>query len=150
MPPIPRPGASSRSTCSSLPALFILLAVCVALVAVAAVARVALRKLASAPIAANVSRQAAALRQGLAALNDEFKLFSQVRGRGLMLGAVLNQAHAGQAGAMLDHAAAHGLLTLQAGPDVLRFVPPLNITDQELAEGMKRLHGALRAYVATR
>ncbi|QDI02393.1 acetylornithine transaminase [Xanthomonas cerealis pv. cerealis] len=116
----------------------------------AAVARVALRKLASAPIAANVSRQAAALRQGLAALNDEFALFSQVRGRGLMLGAVLNQAHAGQAGMILDHAAAHGLLTLQAGPDVLRFVPSLNITDEEVAEGLKRLRVALREYVGKR
>ncbi|MBN6102526.1 acetylornithine transaminase [Xanthomonas sp. CFBP 8703] len=116
----------------------------------AAVARVALRKLASAPIAANVSRQAAALRQGLAALNDDFKLFAQVRGRGLMLGAVLNQAHEGQAGAILDHAAAHGLLTLQAGPDVLRFVPSLNITDQEMAEGLKRLRAALQAYVGKR
>jgi acetylornithine/N-succinyldiaminopimelate aminotransferase len=116
----------------------------------AAVARVALRKLASAPTAANVSRQAAALRQGLAALNDEFALFSQVRGRGLMLGAVLNQAHAGQAGTILDHAAAHGLLTLQAGPDVLRFVPSLNITDEEVAEGLKRLRVALREYVGKR
>ncbi|UKE47822.1 acetylornithine transaminase [Xanthomonas cerealis] len=116
----------------------------------AAVARVALRKLASAPIAANVSRQAAVLRQGLAALNDEFALFSQVRGRGLMLGAVLNQAHAGQAGTILDHAAAHGLLTLQAGPDVLRFVPSLNITDEEVAEGLKRLRVALREYVGKR
>jgi acetylornithine/N-succinyldiaminopimelate aminotransferase len=116
----------------------------------AAVARVALRKLASAPIAANVSRQAAALRQGLAALNEEFALFAQVRGRGLMLGAVLNQAHAGQAGAILDHAAAHGVLTLQAGPDVLRFVPSLNITDLEVAEGLKRLRAALLAYVGKR
>ncbi|KWV12617.1 acetylornithine transaminase [Xanthomonas translucens pv. translucens] len=116
----------------------------------AAVARVALRKLASAPIAANVSRQAAALRQGLAALNDEFTLFSQVRGRGLMLGAVLNQAHAGQVGTILDHAAAHGVLTLQAGPDVLRFVPSLNITDQEMGEGLKRLRAALQDYVGKR
>ncbi|MBN6152097.1 acetylornithine transaminase [Xanthomonas sp. AmX2] len=116
----------------------------------AAVARVALRKLASAQIAANVSRQSSALRQGLAALNEEFKLFAQVRGRGLMLGAVLDAAHAGQAGVILDHAAAHGLLTLQAGPDVLRFVPSLNITDQEVAEGLKRLRAALQDYAGKR
>jgi acetylornithine/N-succinyldiaminopimelate aminotransferase len=67
-----------------------------------------------------------------------------------MLGAVLNQAHAGQAGTILDHAAAHGLLTLQAGPDVLRFVPSLNITDEEVAEGLKRLRVALREYVGKR
>ncbi|WP_045767187.1 acetylornithine transaminase [Xanthomonas albilineans] len=116
----------------------------------AAVARVALRKLASAPIAANVAKQSAALRQGLAALNDDFALFSQVRGRGLMLGAVLTSAHAGQAGAILDHAAAHGVLILQAGPDVLRFVPALNLSDAELSAGLTRLRGALRDYLATR
>ena len=54
-----------------------------------------------------------------------------------MLGAVLSEPIAGQAGAILDHAAAHGLLLLQAGPDVLRFVPPLTITDDELAKAWR-------------
>ncbi len=57
----------------------------------AAVARVALRKLASAEIAANVSRQSKALRDGFARINEEFGVFSDVRGRGLMLGAVLGR-----------------------------------------------------------
>src|SRR5690606_9382092 len=105
----------------------------------AAVARVALRKLASPTIMANVSRQSAALRSGLEALGRGRALFSEVRGRGLMLGAVLAPAHAGRAGELLDLAAAQGLLLLQAGPDVLRLVPPLNITDAELAEGLARL-----------
>ena len=109
----------------------------------AAVARVALRKLASPAIMANVSRQAAALRAGLEAFNQERALFSEVRGRGLMLGAVLAPSHAGRAGELLDLAAAQGLLLLQAGPDVLRLVPPLNITDAEVAEGLARLGQAL-------
>jgi acetylornithine/N-succinyldiaminopimelate aminotransferase len=100
---------------------------------------VALRKLASPAIANNVARQAAALRQGLAAIDAELGLFAQVRGRGLMLGAVLKPEHAGRAGEILDHAAAQGLLLLQAGPDVLRFVPALNINDGEIAEGL-RMH----------
>lgn len=112
----------------------------------AAVARVALRELASAQIAANVARQAAALRAGLEQINAELGLFEQVRGRGLMLGAVLRPEHAGHAGGILDHAAAHGVLLLQAGPDVLRLVPPLNITGEEVAAGLSRLHAALRAY----
>lgn len=116
----------------------------------AAVARVALRKLASAEIAANVSRQSKALRDGFARINDEFGVFSDVRGRGLMLGAVLGKDFAGEAGAILDHAAEHGLLTLQAGPDVLRFVPSLNITDEEVAEGLKRLRAAIAAFIAAR
>ena len=116
----------------------------------AAVARVALRKLASSEIAANVSRQSKALRDGFARINEEFGVFSEVRGRGLMLGAVLSKDFAGQAGAILDHAAGQGLLTLQAGPDVLRFVPSLNITDEEVAEGLKRLRAAIAAFIAAR
>jgi len=112
----------------------------------AAVARVALRELASAQIAANVARQAAALRAGLEQIDAELGLFEQVRGRGLMLGAVLRPEHSGHAGGILDHAAAYGVLLLQAGPDVLRLVPPLNITDEEVAAGLSRLHAALRAY----
>ena len=111
----------------------------------AAVARTALRKLASADIAANVVRQEAALREGLAAINAGLDVFETVRGRGLMLGAVLRPAYADRAGEILDLAASEGLLLLQAGGGVLRFVPPLNITDDEVAEGLRRLRAAVDA-----
>jgi acetylornithine/N-succinyldiaminopimelate aminotransferase len=114
----------------------------------AAVARVALAKLSSPAVLMNVERQANDLRAGLARINHELQLFAEVRGRGLMIGAVLAEAYRGKAGAILDHAAAHGLLLLQAGPDVLRFVPPLTITDEELAEGLARLHAALNDFAA--
>lgn len=114
----------------------------------AAVARVALAKLSSPAILANVARQANDLRSGLARINEDLKLFAEVRGRGLMIGAVLAGDHRGKAGSVLDHAAAHGLLLLQAGPDVLRFVPPLTIDDHELAEGVARLHAALKDFLA--
>ena len=112
-----------------------------------AVARVALRTLASDDIAANVQRQAQAIRDGLDAINRDLDLFAEVRGRGLMLGAVLKPAYAGRAGEVLDHAAANGLLLLQAGPDVLRFVPALNIGADDVAEGLARLRTALQAFV---
>src|SRR5690606_38714451 len=62
---------------------------------------------------------------------------------GLMLGAVLAPAHAGRAGALLELAADEGLLLLQAGPDGVRLVPPLNITGAEVADGRERLGRAL-------
>ncbi|MCY7312122.1 MAG: acetylornithine transaminase [Pseudoxanthomonas sp.] len=114
----------------------------------AAVARVALRKLGSTEIAANVAKQSRALRDGLARLDAEFGLFAEVRGQGLMLGAVLKPDYAGRAGEILDHAARQGLLLLQAGPDVLRFVPALNISDAEVADGLTRLRLALAAWVS--
>ena len=112
----------------------------------AAVGRVVLRKLSSPEIVANVDRQSRALRDGLAAIDRELNLFAEVRGRGLMLGAVLAPQYAGRASEILDLAAAEGLLMLQAGPDVLRFVPALNIDDAALAEGLARLARALRAF----
>ena len=112
----------------------------------ASVARVALRKLATDEIAANVVKQSQALRDGVADIDASLGLFDQVRGRGLMLGAVLKPAFAGRAGEILDHAATHGLLMLQAGPDVLRLVPPLNISDEEITDGLGRLRLALEAF----
>ena len=109
----------------------------------AAVARVALRRIASDDIATNVTRQSNAIRDGLQAINSDQQVFAEVRGRGLMLGAVLQPQVAGRAGEILDAAASHGLLLLQAGPDVLRFVPALNINDEDVAEGLHRLRLAL-------
>jgi len=114
----------------------------------AAVARVALRKLSSPGLLANVEKQAAAIRAGLAAINAETGAFATVRGRGLMIGAVLADAYKGRAGDVLERAAAHGLLLLQAGPDVLRLVPPLNVGDTDVSEGLSRLALAVRELVA--
>lgn len=113
-----------------------------------AVARVALRKLSSHAVQANVARQSQALREGLAAIDRELQVFSEVRGRGLMLGAQLREAYAGRAGEILDACAARGLLALQAGPDVLRFVPALTVADADLADGLQRLREALRDFLA--
>ena len=114
----------------------------------AAVARAALAELSSPQVLANVTRQSLALRDALADIDAELGLFSEVRGAGLMLGAQLREAHAGKAGAILDVCVEHGLLLLQAGPDVLRFVPALNISDEDVAEGLRRLRSALRAFLA--
>ncbi len=113
----------------------------------AAVADTALQELSSPALLANVARQSQAIRDALAALDAELGLFADIRGRGLMLGAQLRVAHAGKAGEILDRCVEHGLLLLQAGPDVLRFVPALNIADDDVAEGLVRLRAALVAYI---
>ncbi|HOV59219.1 MAG TPA: acetylornithine/succinylornithine family transaminase [Rhodanobacteraceae bacterium] len=114
----------------------------------AAVARVALQRLTSPELHANVAAQSLALRRGLTQLAADLGVFVEVRGRGLMLGAVLAPRLAGRAGEILDHAADAGLLLLQAGPDVLRFVPALNITADEVADGLVRLQAALQRFLA--
>ena len=110
----------------------------------AAIGRVALRKLSSAELLAHVQAQSATLRRGLEQLGAETGVIEAVRGSGLMLGAVLAPAYAGRAGEILDAAAREGLLLLQAGAGVLRFVPALTIADDDIAEGLARLGRALR------
>ncbi|MCX7562324.1 aspartate aminotransferase family protein [Xanthomonadaceae bacterium XH05] len=116
----------------------------------AAIARVALRKLSDPVLLSNVETQARALREGLHALDKKHRVFAEVRGRGLMLGAVLRPEFAGRAADILDHAANVGLLLLQAGSDVLRFVPALNIEAADVAEGLARLDAALSAWATAR
>ncbi|WP_222565578.1 acetylornithine/succinylornithine family transaminase [Novilysobacter antarcticus] len=114
----------------------------------AAVALVALREISSPAVLANVARQAQALRAGLDEINRELGVFGEIRGRGLMIGAQLQPARSGEAGTVLERCLEHGLLLLQAGPDVLRFVPALNIGDDDVAEGLQRLRAALQVHVA--
>jgi len=108
----------------------------------AAVARVALRKYRDPELQANVLRQGQRLRAFLEETGERNGLFARVRGRGLMLGAVLSEDHAGRANEIGEHCRGAGVLVLQAGPDVLRFLPPLNISDEELDAGIARLDAA--------
>jgi acetylornithine/N-succinyldiaminopimelate aminotransferase len=110
----------------------------------AAVARVALAKLGSPELQANVEARSAQLIEGLQAINARLDLFEGVRGRGLMLGAVLREPHAARAAEILDAAAGEGVLLLSAGTGVLRFVPALNIRAEDVAEGLQRLERALQ------
>ena len=67
---------------------------------------------------------------------------AQVRGRGLMLGVVLDEA---VAKLVVKHGLEEGLILNAPGSDVIRLTPPLVITDDEIAEAMKRLARAIDA-----
>ena len=91
-----------------------------------------------------VQEKGAVIRKHLDSLNDELSLFETIRGRGMMLGAVLSKAWKGKAPAMVTACQEQGVLLLIAGPDVLRFLPPLNISDEELETGLNYVSKALR------
>ena len=113
----------------------------------AAVAREVLRKLRSDDLLANVERQGKRLRKRLVALHNETGFIAEVRGKGLMIGAVLRAEWVGRAEELGEVCRRHGVLVLQAGSSVLRFLPPLNISDAELDEGMDRFEAAMREAV---
>jgi acetylornithine/N-succinyldiaminopimelate aminotransferase len=103
-----------------------------------AVARASLRGVSSPETEANVARQHERLVSRLRQINDNLGVFSEIRGRGLMIGVELDARLQGQAGDLTEVCRAQGVLVLQAGPNVLRFLPPLNITDEELDDGLDR------------
>ena len=76
-------------------------------------------------------------------LDAEFDLFSDIRGMGLLIGAELKPQHKGRARDFLYAAADAGVMVLNAGPDVMRFVPSLSIDEQDITEGMARFAQAV-------
>ena len=98
------------------------------------------------------SCSAQSLRERVAKRLREFgesrQLFAEVRNAGLLVGAELRAPFAGKAGAVGAAGANHGLLVLVAGPDVVRLLPPLTITDEELEAGMTRLETSLEEMIA--
>ena len=88
---------------------------------------------------AEVNRKAALFRQkleGLVAAHPQ--IFEGVRGQGLMLGLKCRMAPTDLVRAAYDQ----HLLTVPAADDTLRLLPPLNITEDEIAEAVARLDRA--------
>lgn len=81
--------------------------------------------------------------QHLQQIDARFDLFSDIRGMGLLIGAELKPQYHGKARDFLYAAAEAGVMVLNAGPDVMRFVPSLVIDDSDIAEGMARFAQAV-------
>ena len=82
-------------------------------------------------------------KQRLLAIGERYGMFAEVRGLGLLLGCVLNVAWKGKAKAVLDAAAAEGVLVLQASPDVVRFAPSLVVEEADIVDGLDRFERAV-------
>jgi len=89
-----------------------------------------------------VRAHGAQLRAGLENLVQAWPgVFEGVRGVGLMLGLECSLPNA----AVQKACVAEGLLTVAAGENVLRLVPPLVVTPDDIEEGLARLARAARA-----
>ncbi len=93
----------------------------------------------------DVGRKAGLLRQkleGLIAAHPD--VFDHVRGSGLMLGLVCKAPNTDVVKAAYDTR----LLTVPAAENTIRLLPPLNITEDEIAQGVIRLDHAAKAVSA--
>ena len=85
---------------------------------------------------ADVAGKGRVLREGLETLGVE-----GVRGRGLMLAFEIDEAPSFARRALLDER----LVVNATGPTTVRLLPPLTVSDEEIAEALLRLEALLRA-----
>jgi predicted acetylornithine/succinylornithine family transaminase len=89
----------------------------------------------------NCNKQSKKIITGLNKLKEKYSMIEEIRGSGLMLGAVLNRDASG----IRKTAEELGLLVLTAGEKVLRLLPPLNVKDEEIDIALNILDTAFAA-----
>jgi acetylornithine/N-succinyldiaminopimelate aminotransferase len=86
-----------------------------------------------------VRRVSLALKQRLAEIKDRYpSVIAEVRGEGLLVGlrAVV------PSGELVDELRAQKMIVVAAGDNVVRLLPPLIVSDEDVAEGMRRIERA--------
>ncbi len=87
----------------------------------------------------HVRRMSLVLKQKLAAIKDRFpSVVAEVRGEGLLIGlrAVV------PSGDLVDELRVEKMITVAAGDNVVRLLPPLIVSEEEIAEAVRRIERA--------
>ena len=99
-------------------------------------------------ILTNVNERGEQLSAGLAKLAEKYpKILAEVRGWGLLKGIKINDDAGVTAGGLVGDAMDEGLLLVAAGPSVVRFVPPLIVTEEEIDEALVIFERAIQKHV---
>ena len=113
-----------------------------------AVGEAVLSKISTPKFLAKVKARSAFMMAALKALNTELKVFSDVRGMGLLLGCELVPALRDKLGEIQTACLKAGLIVLTAGGTTIRLAPPLNIKEDDITEGVAILKAVLTPYAA--
>jgi acetylornithine/N-succinyldiaminopimelate aminotransferase len=106
---------------------------------VCSAAAVVLDELLDGGVLEEAAENGAYFRSGLEALATRHASIREVRGRGLMLGLLFDKP----AAPVLEGLRDEGVITLPAGPDVVRMLPPLIIARAEIDEALAALDKVL-------
>ena len=87
----------------------------------------------------NATKVGNLLKEALQGFVDQYDQLLAVRGKGLMLGLVVD----GDAKEVVDAFKAQGLLALTAGKNVVRFLPPLTLAESDLEDPIDMISDAL-------
>lgn len=102
-------------------------------------AKVILKALDDGPLLDHVTYVGGHLSKGLLALKDKYDLVVDVRGLGLMMAIELSKP----VGEIIGQAMDRGLLLINSGTHVVRFVPPLTISAEEIDDMLTILDSIL-------
>ena len=115
-----------------------------------AAALAVLREIQSSDLSANAARQEQRIRKEVQSWNHP--AIVELRGKGLLLGFALNpdaipsDQDATPALHLCKLLMKNGLLTVPAGTDTLRWLPPLNVSDSEIDEALSILKNTLDSF----
>lgn len=87
----------------------------------------------------NVAKISMLFREALQALVDKYDKLLEVRGKGLMVGLVVD----GDAKEVVEALQGQSILALTAGPNVVRFLPPLTLGEDDLEDAVDMISDAL-------
>lgn len=91
-----------------------------------------------------VEQKAQLFRQYIEEINNQFGVYKEIRGKGLLIGMELNDKYAGRAKEIMQACFNNGVATLIASPNVTRFTPSLIIPGDDIQLGCQRfLNGLL-------
>ena len=119
---------------------------------VCAAALETLREIREKDLAANALRQEKRIREEIASW--ELPAVTEIRGLGLLLGIGLDPSLIPTEGAatagltVAKSLMAEGILMVPAGPNTIRLLPPLNVTDDEVDEALSIIKRVLSSYSA--
>mmetsp|Transcript_5701 Transcript_5701/g.10801 ORF Transcript_5701/g.10801 Transcript_5701/m.10801 type:complete len:257 (+) Transcript_5701:1293-2063(+) len=98
-------------------------------------------------ILTNVRERGDQLSEGLKKMAGKYpKVLADVRGWGLLKGIKINDDAGVTAGQLVGDAMAEGLLLVAAGPSVVRFVPPLIVTKEEVDRALAIFERAIQKH----
>ena len=112
-----------------------------------AVADVVFKKVSNSEFLSEIRMKGEYLRTELLELNERVGFFEEIRGKGLMVGLQIREKYGEIAAQVMHSCLQEGLLVLQSGTNVIRLLPAMTISEQEIRRGVELLGKALRRHV---
>jgi acetylornithine/N-succinyldiaminopimelate aminotransferase len=93
-----------------------------------AVANAIINELTDGGVIASIDEKSSYFKSKLNILKEKYNYIEEIRGMGLLIGIKVKE----EAKILINKCFEKGLLVVSAGPDVVRFLPPLNVTLEEI------------------